>query len=82
MFLVIRKQYELFLGCVCNSFLFTSPVKHCRDLKVHVLVDAEFYSCKPAISAIALILMARHNGDYHHVGNTIQAYLKVFNKKK
>ncbi|OXA52970.1 hydroxyproline dehydrogenase [Folsomia candida] len=51
-------------------------VKHCRDLKVHVLVDAEFYSCKPAISAIALILMARHNGDYHHVGNTIQAYLK------
>jgi hypothetical protein len=27
--------------------------------------------------------MARHNGDYHNVGNTIQGYLKVkgINKK-
>jgi hydroxyproline oxidase len=51
-------------------------IQKAKAFPVHVLVDAEFYSCKPAISAIALALMARHNGNGHFVGNTIQTYLK------
>jgi len=48
-----------------------------RDLGVKILVDAEFYSCKLAISTIALSLMARYNSRDYVVGDTIQGYLKV-----
>lgn len=42
-----------------------------------ILVDAEFYACKDAISTIALVLMAKYNRDTYVVGDTIQGYLKV-----
>ena len=52
-------------------------MKLASELSAKVLVDAEYYSCTPAISMIALALMARYNKDRHLVGNTIQGYLQV-----
>ncbi|CAG7834136.1 unnamed protein product, partial [Allacma fusca] len=47
-----------------------------RQLSILMVVDAEFFSCQPAIAAIALALMTRYNQHDYLVGNTIQGYLK------
>ncbi|ODM98245.1 putative proline dehydrogenase 2 [Orchesella cincta] len=70
---VSKEDKEHFINGIRRSDEFVCLA---RDLGVKILVDAEFYSCKLAISTIALMLMARYNTKEYVVGDTIQGYLK------
>lgn len=76
-FMSFHCEMHSFENCNVLNNLIYNVVNHAKELGVKILVDAEFYACKDAISTIALVLMAKYNRDTYVVGDTIQGYLKV-----